>query len=252
MWFPDLGRLEPVCRPLLLLGRELWNAWKHVCQRKSMAMKVLDYECYWLSLGEGGVAGRFRIFADLIEDGTSVLDIGCGSGVFLQFLAQNKEDVKAFGIDVSAEAVRRAREKGVNSAVGDVTDAEFQLDDVYDYIVLSEILEHIPNPEELMLKLRGRFRKAMLISIPNIGYYPYRLRLLRGSFPLQWGLHPGEHLRYWTVKDFFFWVDQLGFRAEKVIASNGFPYLANWWPNLLGNQVVFVVREKRDVPSGLL
>jgi methionine biosynthesis protein MetW len=251
MRLPNLGRLEPVFRPLLLLGMELWNAWQHVCQRKSMAMKVLDYERYWLLLGEGGVAERFRIFVDLIEDGTSVLDIGCGSGVFLQFLAQNK-DVKGFGIDVSAEAVRRARAKGVNSKVVDVTEPGFQLDGAYDYVILSEILEHIPNPEGLMLKLKGRFRRAMLISIPNIGYYPYRLRLLRGSFPLQWGLHPGEHLRYWTVKDFFFWVDQLGFRAEKVIASNGFPYLANWWPNLLGNQVVFVVREKRDVPSELL
>jgi methionine biosynthesis protein MetW len=217
-----------------------------------MAMKLLDYERYWLSLGEGGVAERFRVFADLIEDGTSVLDIGCGSGVFLQFLAQNKKDVKGFGIDVSAEAVRRAREKGLNSKVVDVTEPEFQLDDIYDYIVLSEVLEHIANSEGLMLKLRKKFRRAILISIPNIGYYPYRLRLLCGSFPLQWGLHPGEHLRYWTVSDFLFWVDQLGFRVEKVIASSGFPYLASWWPNLLGHQVVFVVQEKRDVPSELL
>jgi methionine biosynthesis protein MetW len=193
-------------------------------------------------LGDGGVAERFRIFADLIEDGTSVLDIGCGSGVFLQFLAQNKEKVKGFGIDVSAEAVRRAREKGVNSQVVDVTEPEFQLDDIYDYIILSEILEHIPNPEGLMLKLRERFRRAILISVPNIGYYPYRLRLLRGSFPLQWGLHPGEHLRYWTVSDFLFWAEQLGFKVEKAIASDGFPYLARWWPNLLGKQVVFVIQ----------
>ena len=248
MWFPDLGGLESVFRPLLLLGRELWNACKQVCQRKPMAMKMLDYERYWLSLGEGGIAERYRIFVDLIEDGTSVLDIGCGSGVFLQFLAQNKENVKGFGIDVSVEAVRRAREKGVNSKVVDVTEPEFQLDGVYDYIILSEVLEHIPNPERLMLKLKGKFRRAMLISIPNIGYYPYRLRLLRGSFPLQWGLHPGEHLRYWTVSDFLFWADQMGFRVETVIVSSGFPYLARWWPNLLGNQVVFVIERSGMLP----
>jgi len=241
----SLGKLfKLIFRPLLLTGIELRKAWKYICERRRMAIEVLDYERYWSLLGEGRVAERFHIFADLIEDGTSVLDVGCGSGVFLQFLAQNKKNVKGFGIDVSAEAVRRAREKGVDSAVVDVADAEFQLNGVYDYIVLSEILEHIPNPEEVMLKLRGNFRRALLISIPNIGYYPYRLRLLRGSFPLHWGLHPGEHLRYWTVSDFLFWADQLGFRVEKVIASNGFPYLARWWPNLLGNQVVFVVQEK--------
>jgi methionine biosynthesis protein MetW len=159
--------------------------------------------------------------------------------MLLQYLAETR-DTSGYGVDVSQEAIKLARARGIHAEVADI--ASWQIDQEYDYIILSEVLEHLVNPEEVIAQVRPRFRKALIVSIPNIGYYPHRLRLLLGRFPLQWVLHPAEHLRYWTVVDFVEWIGQFGLQAVDVRSSNGLPILHRLWPNLLSNQVIFVIR----------
>lgn len=69
-------------------------------------------------------------------------------------------------------------------------------------IVMSEFIEHIPNSEEVLKIVRQIAKNGVLISIPNIAYWKFRLQLLLGSFPKQWAVAPQEHLRYWSVYDF--------------------------------------------------
>jgi len=216
--------------------------------RREMAMAVLDYDRYWELRREGDettLRARDIIISNRIESHSSILDIGCGTGRLLAHLAGSKQNVELFGLDVAPRAIEIARAKGLNCQVADVMSPEFNLERDYDYIVVSEVLEHLHNPEVLLLKLRGRYRKTLFVTIPNVGYYPHRLRLLFGSFPVQTVWHPAEHLRYWTIRDFEQWLQDLGFRANEVRASNGFPRLAKWWPNLLGNQVIFVLHPQR-------
>lgn len=209
-----------------------------------MVSPVLDYDGYWQfrqECGEIKLRARDKIVTGLIEDNSSILEIGCGPGCLLNHLAQNKEGLSVLGLDISQNAIEMARRNEVKCQVADVTSPEFELQDNYDYIIAFELLEHLASPELLMLKFKGRYRKALFLTIPNVGYYPHRLRLLFGTFPVQTVWHPGEHLRYWTVSDFKEWLDQLGFGVPDVIVSNGFPRLASHWPNLLGNQIVFVL-----------
>ena len=224
--------------------RDLERAWHSAFGKREMVMPVLDYEHYWeLQSPTVGNAPLERevIIAEHIEDDSTVLDIGCGVGRFLAYLRDCKTGIRCSGIDVSGNAVQLAIEKGLDCSVVDVTSSDFEVDQVYDYIVLSEVIEHLPNPEALLLKLKAKYRKALFVTIPNIGYYPHRLRLLVGSFPVQTVWHPGEHLRYWTVSDFKEWMSCLGFRVEKSVASNGFPGLAHLMPNLFGLQIVFMI-----------
>jgi methionine biosynthesis protein MetW len=225
------------------LRREAERAWALAFGVRQMVMPVLDYDRYWelRHSSDTNPLGRDIVFVRAIDDGSSVLDIGCGTGRFLAYLLSVKKQIKAQGLDVSSKAVEVARGKGIECQVVDVTSPSFDLEQDYDYIVISDVLEHLPNPEALLLKLRGKFRKTLLISVPNIGYYPHRLRLLLGSFPIHTAWHPAEHLRYWTVTDFQEWLGHLGYRVEKVRASNGFPLLANLRPNLFGHQMVFIV-----------
>lgn len=213
-------------------------------------MPVLDYEYYWELQKEG--AGEAPLpreisFSDSIEENSTVLDIGCGTGRFLNYLMKSKKNVRAMGIDVSKEAIAVAQSKGLNCQVVDINSPDFELAEICDYIIVAEVLEHIPHPEALLLKLKGNYRKALFISIPNIGYYPHRIRMLLGSFPVQTRWHPAEHLRYWTVADFTEWLGHLGYRMEAAIPSSGFPGLNKWWPNLFCNQVTFVIPSDRSV-----
>lgn len=224
--------------------REIRQAWQTAFGKREMAMPVLDYERYW-ELQKPGVKNdpleREVVFSNYIENHSTVLDIGCGVGRFLSYLMTIKEEVQVFGLDVSQEAVDTACTRGINCQVVDVSLSNFELERVYDYIVIAEVLEHLPNPEALLLKLKGKYRKALFLTIPNIGYYPHRLRLLLGSFPLQTRWHPAEHLRYWTIRDFQEWLENLGYKASEIVTSNGFPGLMRLWPNLFGHQIVFIV-----------
>ena len=52
-----------------------------------------------------------------IQDGWTMLDIGCGGGATLQRLLKRSKDAKVYGIDISEESVAKARK--VNADVLD-------------------------------------------------------------------------------------------------------------------------------------
>src|SRR5262245_38042821 len=180
----------------------------HYIQRSpKMSLAKMDYEGYWKIRGRHSFQPRYEIMAKLIEPGASVLDVGCGDGFLLEYLAREK-GIQGYGVDISVEAIKMAKERKVKAEAVNIF--EWESSQIYDYVIISEFVEHIPNPEDLIQRLRRLCRKAFLISVPNIGYYQHRLRLLFGRFPVQWVIHPAEHLRYWTVVDFKDWARQLG------------------------------------------
>ena len=88
----------------------------------------------------------------------------------------------------------------------------------FDYITIFEVLEHISNAEQAIIRIRDTFKsKIAFISIPNSGSLYARIRLLRGRFPKQWVVHPGEHVRFWTLHDFNFMINGLGIEVIKCI-----------------------------------
>lgn len=206
-------------------------------------IRRMDYNEYWKVKGDFTHSPRYDVFAGLIEPGASVLDIGCGNGANLRHLAAAR-GVDGEGVDVSEVAIAKARETGVKARVADASAPGFALDRAYDYIIISEVLEHIPNPEDLIEKVRGKFSKGLILSMPNIGHYMCRLRLLFGHFPIQWAYHPAEHLRFWTISDFKLWLDRLGLETAVLKPHSGFLLLHSLWPNLFCDSAVFMVREK--------
>ena len=216
-----------------------------------MALKRLDYDEYWDQRKPAGIHPRYQLMGAIIEPHSSVLDLGCGDGALLSYLVGTKQ-VQAVGIDISSQAVERARARGVVAQVADITLPDFQPSQQVDYILLSEVLEHLTDPEALLLRLKGSARGGLLVSIPNSGFWPYRLRLLLGRFPVQWAFHPGEHLRFWTVPDFVWWTQSLGYSVKAIHATNGSHPLGlelfRWMPALFGFQVLFWLTEDPSVP----
>lgn len=225
----------------------LWNwaglAVAYLFRTPSLRLQQMDYDAYWRTRGPHDVQPRVRLIAGLIQPGASVYDVGCGDGTALAYLRQTRH-IEAYGCDLSEVAVRMAQEKGLHVQVCDVTAPDFRFTDTFDYIILSEVIEHIPDPEALLQKAGGHFHQSLIITIPNIGHIKHRARLLFGRFPVQWVYHPGEHLRYWTVLDFARWARDLGFRVTALHVSNGTPWLCKRWPNLFANQVVFVLQNE--------
>ena len=198
------------------------------------------YEDYWDKRGESGYRPRYKIFYNWIEDSSGVLELGCGDGYFGQMLKD--KDVDYTGCDISEKALKIAKERGLDVFQRKLEDKVGFPDDSFDYVVMSEFLEHVVDSEKL-LKEAGRIaRKGVLVSIPNIAYWKFRLQLFGGHFPKQWAVSPEEHLRYWSVKDFENTAVSLGFKVKEVRPSNGRKILRDWWPNLFGFQVCFYLK----------
>ena len=71
-----------------------------------------------------------------------VLDVGCGPGHFMQALG--KHGVSVFGVDVSPQALRMVREKGLACAEHDLTDPKVRLPGTpYDLVISCEVAEHL-------------------------------------------------------------------------------------------------------------
>lgn len=214
----------------------------------------LDYDAYWEELGadwtDPARLPRFQAIASHIRRGSSVLDIGCGDGELLAYLRDHLNAVP-FGLEFSSSGRRKTDEKGIPVEPCDLTSADFSVDQEVDYIVISEVLEHIPNSEQVLLKVHERFRKRLIVTVPNVGSVVDRLRLLFGRFPHQWIFHPAEHLRFWTITDFCFACQELGYRVERVEGLYtpvlpSFLKLWKWYPRLFAPHVLYVLARSEE------
>lgn len=82
-----------------------------------------------------------------------ILDIGCGMGQFLEFLAEEGYQ-NILGVDISEEAVEYCLEKGI-SKVKLISDLRTFLvgSPMYDLIVLNDVIEHFPKDDVLPILL---------------------------------------------------------------------------------------------------
>ncbi len=214
---------------------------------------VVDYDTYWDNKAQTGLGKlspwrlkRAQVFAALVQRGDRVLDLGVGDGALLQYMIQ-QAGIEGFGLDVSAKAVEFCQAQGLQVELADINrPISDYLQEPFDYVILSEIIEHLPDPESLLNSLRPFVRKGIIISIPNTGFHQHRLRLLLGRFPLQWVVTPGEHLRFWTRADFHWWANQLNFRVAREVPYEGTPLLKAVWPGLFAAAFVYLLQEAEN------
>lgn len=91
----------------------------------------------------------------LLDEGSSVLDVGCYDG---SFLAQLPDYVRKLGVDIDSPAIKRGREKysskDINFIHGDFEHFQF-VDAPPTVITMFHVLEHLPRPVEVLKKLRS-------------------------------------------------------------------------------------------------
>jgi len=168
-----------------------------------------------------------------------VLDVGSGDGAVLLYLRGHKR-IDIVAADLSQYALDFLRVKGIAVIKLNVNDESLSSAlPIADHIILFEILEHMQNPERFIKSIEDKARKSIFFSVPNSGYLPYRIRLLLGRSFMQWRLHPGEHLRFWTLRDLRWWLAQLGYLEQTQLhVYEGIPGLNRLFPSLFGMAIV--------------
>lgn len=211
-------------------------------------VKSFDYDEYWRFRGlkiREKLREREVIFIDWVPEGSHVLDIACGDAPVLLEL-KNKKQCQVEGYDISSLIIGEQIKKGIPASVKDITAPDFKLEKKYDYVIMSELLEHLVMPEKLISKIRNQ-SNYLIISIPNSAFYRYRTDFLfKGRFFAQWAYHPSEHVRFWSHTDFLAWLEALDLKVVKCQASNGLTLgplkIFKWLKNLFGYQICYLVK----------
>lgn len=195
-----------------------------------------------------------RRVADMVQPGTRVLDVGCGDGVLLDFLAR-KHGVDARGIELSRGGVAACVAKGLAVIQGDAdTDLADYPDDCFDTVILSQTLQATRRPRAVLEEMLRIGRNA-IVSFPNFGHWRIRLHiLLQGRMPVTENLpdtwYDTPNIHFCTIRDFMDLVDEIDakiVRADALDAA-GQPVAVKmpWWVwNLIGEQGVFWLERGR-------
>ena len=165
---------------------------------------------------------EFKVISDLIEKETHVLDVGCGDGILMEYLIEEK-NVNIRGIEISKTKVQNCIAKGLTIIEGNAEEDLKQFPDKsFDYVILSQTLQAFLNPEKVINELL-RIGKQAIVTIPNFGYWKIRLHLLfKGTMPItrtlpdEWYNTPNIHLC--TIKDFVSFSKNKNFKLSKSIA----------------------------------
>jgi SAM-dependent methyltransferase len=161
----------------------------------SRLYRELDTDVY-----EGELPARFRtaarqlrIVSRYVGPGR-LLDVGCGSGVFLRCAADL--GWKVVGVEPAKAAHRSAM--ALLAGRGEVVSCSLQdaslAPSSFDAVTLWDVLEHVPDPPSLMERAASLLTPAghLFVNVPDLESLP--TRLLRGRWPL---LLP-EHLVYFN------------------------------------------------------
>jgi len=148
-----------------------------------------------------------------------ILDIGCGSGYFLQYGKNRGWD--GYGIEPSEKASSHAINNGLN-----VKNSSFKKEiftnTKFDVVHLNQVLEHISHPEQLIADIHQISKKGSLlcISVPN-EFSPLQTILHKDLDFNAWWLSPPHHLNYFTVDSLRQFISKNGY--EVILEETTFP-----------------------------
>jgi 2-polyprenyl-3-methyl-5-hydroxy-6-metoxy-1,4-benzoquinol methylase len=109
----------------------------------------------------------------------SLIDIGCGTGYFLQFL-KSKGFNNLYGIDISEEQIDRAKQKGIHADVADAFHFLRTTEKKFDIIFILDFVEHFYK-NELFELFQGLYailntNGIIIIRTPNgQGLFPGKI-----------------------------------------------------------------------------
>jgi 2-polyprenyl-3-methyl-5-hydroxy-6-metoxy-1,4-benzoquinol methylase len=163
--------------------------------------------------------------------GKTVLDVGCGSGIFLSpFTRRFKEVV---GIDGEISVAERAKSNGYKTVikVQDFCIDELPIKDKsYDLVMCKDVFEHLIDPMHLLNQIYRVVKDGgyFLFHVPN--HFPFikRVNFLMSNNVDTFNFFPGfdswtnPHIRFYNESDIMQRMSDVGFKLE-VVLSYHFP-----------------------------
>lgn len=188
------------------------------------------------------------IIQDWIPQGSRVLDLGCGSGELLDYLAQHK-GVQGYGLEIDPDNIATCVSKGLNVIEQNLDLGLTNLaTGSFDVVVMTQSLQALKYPDKVLAEML-RVGKTCIITFPNFGHWRCRWYLAsKGRMPVSdflpytWYNTPNIH--FCTFRDF----EALCHKSQLTILDrlavdrlHRDSMLTSLWPNLLGEIGIYRV-----------
>ncbi len=162
------------------------------------------------------------VVASHIHPGSTVLDLGCGTGAIGRHLAQRGDGVVIDGLTLSTPEAELAAPYYRQVEVTNLDDADLTRlfgHGAYDAIICADVLEHLDDSTRVLQQCRTLLAPAgrLLLSIPNTAYVGLIAELMCGEFRYrEEGLLDQTHLRFFTRRTLERFLHQCGYVIEQL------------------------------------
>jgi len=169
----------------------------------------------------------FEIVEKHVPKKGNIVDIGCGFGIFANYLALQSSNRNVIGIDYNEKRISTAKinycsSPNLNFFCGDITNTELPNTDV---ITAIDVLHHIPTED-----LQDKFLKTCYSALNNNG----KLIIKDVDTKPKWKyifnfihdflMTKGEPVLYQDQKTVNKLLKQIGFEVEKILKIGNYPY----------------------------
>jgi SAM-dependent methyltransferase len=141
--------------------------------------------------------------------GGRILDIGCGSGAYLDLMQE--VGWETYGVEPSEVGAKWARANGHDVFCGELLDARYP-SAFFDAILMHHVLEHVPNPGAVLHECHRILKGGglVLVNVPNFDCYD------RVTFAESWDpLDVPRHLYHFSISTLRQALEQAGFEVMR-------------------------------------
>lgn len=190
--------------------RELEAAYRenYYAQEKPTFLQHAGEDREWSELAS---RDRLEAFERLLpRDRRHLLDIGCGPGFFLK--SAMDRGWRVLGIEPSRQASAHARSLGVQVVEGFFNKGSAGGLGRFDVVHLNNVLEHVPNPLEIVILARELLAPGGLLclNVPN-DFSPLQTAARVSQNLPEWWVAPPHHLNYFDFDSLEALLTRLGF-----------------------------------------
>lgn len=187
-----------------------------------------------------------EIIAEWIQPKARVLDMGCGDGELLDFLAQQKQ-VDGLGLEIDHDNITQCIARGVNVIEKNLDEGLASIDDSsFDNVVMTQALQVMHRPD-LIVEEMLRIGNEGIVTFPNFAHWRARFYLaFRGKMPvskfLSYSWYDTPNIHFCTFKDFEALCIERNIRIiERTVVDN--EHRQRWWhklwPNMMGEIAIY-------------